>query len=248
MRIRQIALVARELEPVVADLCAVLGIEVSLRDPGVAEFGLHNAVMPIGDTFLEVVSPVRAGTSAGRFLERRGGDGGYMVILQTDDLAGDRRRAESLGVRVVFSAALSDIATVHLHPRDLGGAIVSLDQARPPESWRWAGPGWERAMRTDTVRRIVGAELQAKDPAALARRWSDVLGRSVSWDGADVHEIALDGGVIRFVPPRDKRGDGLTVVDLEVADPDRARRIAKERGLSPDGTRIEICGVRFRLT
>jgi hypothetical protein len=62
-----------------------------------------------------------------------------------------------------------------------------------------------------------------------------------------VHEIALEDGVLRFVPPRDKRGDGITVVDLESADADRARRIARERGLSPDGTRIEICGVRFRL-
>ena len=247
MRIRQIALVARELEPAVEDLCAVLGLEVSLRDPGVAEFGLHNAVMPVGDTFLEVVSPVREDTSAGRFLERRNGDGGYMVILQPDDLAGDRRRAEALGVRVVWEVALSDIATVHLHPRDLGGALVSLDQPRPPDSWRWAGPGWERAMRTGVVRGIVGVEIQAKDPSGLAQRWAEVLGKSVTWDGADEHEIELEAGSLRFVPPRDKRGDGITLIDLAAADADRARRIARERGLSPDGTRIEICGVRFRL-
>jgi hypothetical protein len=248
MRIRQIALVARELEPVVADLCAVFDLEVSLRDPGVAEFGLHNAVMPIGDSFLEVVSPVREGTSAGRFLERRGGDGGYMVILQTDDLAGDRRRAEALRVRVVWQATFTDIATIHLHPRDLGGAIVSLDQPRPPESWRWAGPGWERKMRTGVVKRIVGAELQSSDPAALAARWAAIFGRRDTWDGADVHEIPLEeAGRLRFVLPRDKRGEGLAVVELEATDSDRARRVARERGLSPDGARIEIGGVRFRL-
>lgn len=247
MHIRQIALVARDLEPVVADLCAVFGLEVSLRDPGVAEFGLHNAVMPVGDTFLEVVSPARAGTNAERFLERRGGSGGYMVILQTADLAGDRRRAEALGVRVVRQVALSDITSMHFHPHDLGGALVSLDQPRPPESWRWAGAAWERAMRTDVVRRIAGVELQADDPAALARRWAEVLGQSASWDGADLHQIALDEGGLRFVPPRDRRGDGIAVVEIEAADPDRARRAARERGLSPDGTRIEIAGVRFRL-
>jgi len=247
VRLRQIALVARELEPVVADLCAVFDLEVAYRDPGVAEFGLQNAVMPVGDTFLEVVSPVREGTAAGRFLERRRGDGGYMVILQSDDLAADRRRLESLRVRVVWEIELPDIATIHLHPRDLGGALVSVDQPRPPPAWRWAGPDWEKRMRTGVVRRIVGAELEAADPAALAARWAEAFGRTSSWDGADLHEIALEEGRLRFVPPRDRRGDGLAVVELEAADPDRARRIARERGLSPDGTRIEIAGVRFRL-
>ena len=247
MRLRQIALVARELAPVVDDLCAVFDLEVAYRDPGVAEFGLHNAVMAVGDTFLEVVSPLREGTTAGRFLERRGGDGGYMVILQSDDLAADRRRAESLRVRVVWEIALPDIATIHLHPRDLGGALVSLDQPRPPAAWRWAGPDWEKRMRTDVVRGIAGAELEAADPAALASRWAEVFGRSATWDGADVHEITLEESRLRFVPPRDRRGDGLAVVELAAADADRARRVARERGLSPDGARIEIGGVRFRL-
>jgi hypothetical protein len=247
MRIRQIALVARELEPVVDQLCGVFGLEVAYRDPGVADFGLRNAVMPVGDSFLEVVSPAREGTTAGRFLERRRGDGGYMVILQTDDLARDRKRAESLRVRVVWEVALPDIATVHLHPRDVGGAIVSLDEARPPASWRWAGRDWEKRMRTSVVRRIAGVELQADDPAALAARWAEVFGRTAEWDGADVHEIALEESRIRFVPPRDRRGDGIAVIELEAADAERARRAARERGLSPDGARIEIGGVRFRL-
>src|SRR6184192_2232333 len=154
MHIRQIALVARELEPAVADLTAVLGIEVGFRDPGVAEFGLHNAVMPVGETFLEVVSPVREGTTAGRLLDKRGGDGGYMVILQTADLRADRARLGALGVRIVWQVELDDIATVHLHPRDVGGAIVSLDHPRPPASWRWGGPEWEQKARTDVVRGI----------------------------------------------------------------------------------------------
>src|SRR2546428_9993292 len=154
MHIRQIALVARELEPVVADLTAVLGIEVGFRDPGVAEFGLHSAVMPVGQTFLEVVSPTREGTTADRLLERRGGDGGYIVILQTADLRADRTRLAALGVRIVWQLELDDIATVHLHPRDLGGAIVSLDQPVPPESWRWGGPQWQAEGRTDAVRRL----------------------------------------------------------------------------------------------
>ena len=44
MRLRQVALVARELDSVLADWCAVLGIEVAFRDPGVREFGKRGGI------------------------------------------------------------------------------------------------------------------------------------------------------------------------------------------------------------
>src|SRR5690242_2523675 len=126
MRIRQIALVAADLDAALDDLTAVLGIEVGFHDEGVAVFGLRNGVMPVGEHFLEVVSPAKEGTSAGRYLERRGGDGGYMVIFQTHDLAKRRRHFGAGSVRVAWEVAFDDIETAHLHPRDTGGAIVSV--------------------------------------------------------------------------------------------------------------------------
>src|SRR4051812_18782707 len=69
-RLRQVALVARELEPVAGRIRSELGLGEPFRDPGVGEFGLQNVVFAIGDTFLEVVSPVREGTTAGRYLDR----------------------------------------------------------------------------------------------------------------------------------------------------------------------------------
>lgn len=234
LRIRQIAFVARELEPVVTALCAGLGVEVCHRDPLVAEFGLRNALMPIGSTLLEVVSPFREGTTAGRLLDKRGGDGGYMVILQTDDLARDRARIEGLGVRVVWEVSLDDIATIHLHPRDVGGAIVSIDEARPPESWRWAGPNWEQKRRTDSVTAIVGAELQAEDPQAMATRWSQVLARPLDATADGVARIVLDEGELRFVPATDGRGDGLAGIDVRAAT-GRPARV------------LDLCGVHVRV-
>src|SRR3954451_23570004 len=108
MRLRQVALVAADLDAVVGSLCTALGVDVTYRDPGVGEFGLHNALLTFGDTFLEVVSPTRDGTTAGRYLTRRGGDGGYMVILQCDDLERERERVAGLGVRTVWSVDLPD--------------------------------------------------------------------------------------------------------------------------------------------
>ena len=246
MRIRQVALVARELEPVVADLCAVLGIDVGFRDPGVAEFGLTNAVLPVGTTFLEVVSPVRTDAAAARFLDRHGGDGGYMVLVQTDDLAADQRRLASLGVRIVWQVALDDIAAVHLHPRDVGGAIVSFDEPRPPASWRWGGPGWEAKVRTDVVRDLVGITIEATNPAALAARWSAVLGvPAPDRRGDDEIVVALDASEIRFV--RSDRGDRVAAVRIAAVDGPRAVEAARSRGLRTEGRSVWIGGVRFEL-
>ena len=62
-------------DPIVNDLCKLFNFEVAFNDPGVAHFGLENAVIPIGTDFLEVVSPVEENTTAGRYLNKRCGDG-----------------------------------------------------------------------------------------------------------------------------------------------------------------------------
>ncbi|HVP30760.1 MAG TPA: VOC family protein [Myxococcota bacterium] len=238
MHLRQIALVARSLEPTVSELRGALDLPEPFADPGVGEFGLVNAVLPVGDAFLEVVSPVRADATAARYLARRGGDGGYMVILQTDDLAADRKRLDGLGVRVVWSVTLRDVASVHLHPRDLPGAIVSLDEPVPAGSWRWGGPGWETKRRSARVEDIVGAEIQSADPGALAARWRQVLGLGPARREGEAHVLDLARGhALRFVPLEDGRGEGLSAVWL------RAREGWRRAG---DGA-VRIGGVRFVL-
>ena len=246
MRLRQIALVAEHLQPVVDDLCAVLGIRVSFNDPGVGTFGLENAVMPIGDTFLEVVAPVQPDTTAGRYLERRGGDGGYMVILQSEDLDADRARFVRLGIRVVAQLDRPHARGTHLHPRDVGGAILSVDDMDPPESWEWAGPDWQSSVDTSLVTAITGVAIQSHDPGGLADRWAEVLGREVDTVGV-ARDINLEEGGIRFVQALDERGDGVSTVRLAANDPEEVLRRAAERDLvDPDG-RIVICGTVFDL-
>lgn len=172
-RVRQAVLAARELDPIAIRLREQLGLGEPFSDPGVEYFGLRNAVFALGDTFLEVVSPVREDTAAGRLLDRRGGDCGYMVMFQVEDLAAARERAAVLGVREVFEVELEQMAEVHLHPADMRGAIVSLSDPRPAPSWHWGGPGW--AQRSVEMR-VAGARIAVADPAAVSRRWSGVLG------------------------------------------------------------------------
>jgi hypothetical protein len=234
MRLRQVALVARDLAAAVADLRRAFDLGEPFHDPGVEVFGLHNAVLPIGDTFLEVVSPLRDDCSGARYLRRRGGDGGFMVIVQTDDLEAARRRIAATSTRVAFELALEDIATIHLHPRDTCGALLSIDAAVQPAEWRWAGPGWRVRSRAARCVAIAGVEIQCDDPPAVAARWSRLLdrpARSISNGGI---EIGLDDSVLRFVALRDRRGEGLHTVLLRGA----AGTAAAE---------LNLCGTRFLL-
>jgi hypothetical protein len=242
MRLRQIALAARDLASTLDALTDVLAIEVAFNDPGVGVFGLANGVLPIGETFLEVVSPVRPNATAARWIERRGGDSGYMVIFQVEDFAPHRSRLEQLGVRIVWEGKQKGAATLHLHPRDVGGAIVSLDTMDEPGAWEWAGPTWWQHVRTGVTRAIVGAELESPEPERLAARWSEVLGIAAARDAGGRPTIAVQGGVLRFV-----RGasDGVSGVLLDLADPARFRAAAQKRGvLEADGA-ARIGGVRF---
>ena len=99
-RLRQVALVAHDCGQVAGELRRSFGWPPPFHDPEVRRFGLTNAVFAVGDTFVEVVAPAQPDTTASRYLERRGGDGGYMAIFQVRDLAAARRRVADLGVRV----------------------------------------------------------------------------------------------------------------------------------------------------
>ena len=230
IRLRQVALVAADLDAAERAIVEQLGLSLCFRDPGVAEFGLHNALFPIGDRLLEVVSPTQPGTTAGRLLERRGGDGGYMAIFETDEpLDAIRERMAALGVRIVFEARGDGVTGLHLHPRDTGGAIVSIDRTDSWGEWPWAGPDWRDHVRTDVVTSMAGVDIAANDPEAMCRRWAAVLSRPADGDSIDLD----DGTSVRFVVAGE-RGEGLDAVILRAVE-----------GIPLDDIVIAGCTFRF---
>ncbi|MFO1274232.1 MAG: VOC family protein [Rubrivivax sp.] len=245
MRIRQIVFAAKELQRSAAALRALLALDAPYADPGVAEFGLDNAVFVLGDQFVEIVSPTQAGTTAGRLIERRG-DCGYMLILQTDDFARELARFDALGVRRVWAKDLSDIRAMHLHPKDIGGAIVSIDQPVPAASWRWGGPDWKVQPGRAGEQRVLGVTIGAADPQAMAVRWSNVLGLGAPTAHGATPRLVLDGGWVDFEPAA-ARGEGISGYTLAVADRDAALGRARELGLDVACHAVTLCGTRVEL-
>lgn len=253
LRLRQIALVAEKLAPVEQALVDVLGIAVCYRDPAVATFGLENALLPVGNQFLEVVAPVQAGTAGGRYLERRGGDGGYMVICQCDDHPPRRERVAALGVRTVFDRDMEDYALMQLHPKDTGGSFLEIDAQLGPGGldpdgpWHPAGPDWKAGQRLDRVTGIVAAEIQADDPAAVARKWSDIVEIPLTRTADDDPELELDNARIRFVSCRDGRPEGLGGIDINCVDHAGIMAAAARYDAVTGPDQITLGGLRMNL-
>lgn len=245
MRIRQIALVAKELAPVRSALFDLLGLTDAHIDPKIVKFGLENIVMTLGDTFLEVVSPIKDGTTAGRLLERRGGDGGYMVIVQVDDLTAEKERLAETEIQIVWEANTERARAVHLHPRDVPGAIASLDEMDPPEAWYWAGTDWDQRP-AQNVRGICAAEVQSDDPAGTAEKWALAYGRPLD-PNATVPTLRYDETEVRFVPAEDGRGTGLRAIDIEVTDKDAVFAAAERHNLAREADTVIVCGTAINF-
>jgi hypothetical protein len=250
MRLRQFVFVAEKLEPAVEEITGVLGLEVCYQDPGVAEFGLENALFAIGGNFLEIVAPTEEGTAAGRFLERRGGNGGYMVILQCGDATAERERISALKVRDVWRHDGPEAFATHFHPADVGGAILSIDSMASSAdlhdemtSWKWAGPNWQDHVQTTRTSAMVGLEFQTTDPAELAQTWSEVVGSAVSGGTT----IGLDNATLHFSNIEDGRGPGVGGLMLHSQNRPAIMAEADRRGLKTSDNAFMLCGVRTTL-
>ena len=243
MDVRQIVMVSQLRDPIINDLCNLFKFEVSFNDPGVSHFGLENAVIPIGTDFLEVVSPVEENTTAGRFLDKRNGDGGYMVIIQVDDFDVSKRLVHENDIDIVWETDLPEARAIHLHPKEMGGAILSLDWMNPRDSWKWAGPNWKNHI-SGYVKAVDGVEIQSSNPNEMYHKWQKVLGVKDSQPKENL--INLDNTWIKFVKDEDGRGAGVSAFSLKVDDSIHIKNKAEKLGYVIDGDLI-IGGVKFYL-
>jgi hypothetical protein len=257
MRLRQIAFVAEDLASAADEVEGLLGLAECFRDDSVAEWGLENVVYPIGTNFLEIVAPTKPGTAAGRFLERRQGNAGFMVILQCDDAVAERERIAAMGVRIVWTANDAQYVGTHYHPADTGGILLAIDSVETGEaytdpecSWHPAGSAWKEKIRTGRVQDLCAVELQSADPRKLADLWGHLLDRPVRRTGKDQFCIDLFMAKIRFVRTGngDGRGAGIRAIDISVNDIAAVEAASNALDRKIVNNRTMICGTEIIFT
>ncbi|RJE27612.1 hypothetical protein PHISCL_00037 [Aspergillus sclerotialis] len=263
-RLRQIALVAEDLEKAKHLLTYILGTEVVFIDPAVKKWGLENFLVAIGGDIIEVVSPFQPNTSAGRLLYKRG-DGGYMIIMQTTDAVARRSYIESNNLgKVIYSHEHDDAVCIQYHPKGIkGGIIPELDSHRPspinPEPvastfspWHACGSNYESyaaGMRrcahlhlSEAVCRLAPGDT---DTEKAAKQWEETFGtRRIQ------NSLEFTNGCLRFAPGVKGKPEGIASITIAVESSKNMNDIldrAREKGLWKDGW-IDMLGIRWYLS
>jgi hypothetical protein len=248
LRLRQICLVAPQLEPVTSDISSIMGLSVCYRDGNVAKYGLENALLPVDTILLEVVAPFQPGTAAGRFIDKTAGRGGYMAIFCCDDPDERGRAANAMGVRTANVIDHAPYHGVQLHPRDCRGAFIEFNHTDGSDDtlgpYPPAGPDWQKSIRKDVTQALVGVEMESPEPEQLARHWGQIIGIPAGKSSNGEAQIVLPNCTFRFVKGFKDIMSGLT---FRVGDVAKVCDAARAKGRTVAGDTFFLGGVTFEL-
>ena len=248
MRLRQLVFVSKERDRLAKEICDVFDLKEAYNDPGIISFGLENVLIPLNDTFFEIVMPVQENTTAERFFEKIGGEGGYMIIVDVKNFEQENERIENSEIKIVWNGNRQEegihARTIHLHPKQVGGAILSLDKMIPEDEWLWAGTNWKEHINKSLVDCISGVILQSRDPNKLCSQWELALGKKR--DSSTALNISLDQSNISFIKDLSSEEDKIYAFVIKTLDREAVIENAKLKGFLINGE-IYIGGIKIIL-
>jgi methylmalonyl-CoA epimerase len=106
-----------------------LGLRVT-HEEAVEHEGVRTAMIPLGESRVELLEPLGSDTVVGRFLSKRGA-GLHHVAMHVDDIHAAWTQLQNRGVTIV-SPAVQTGAGGHLyffvHPKSTGGLLLEICQ------------------------------------------------------------------------------------------------------------------------
>ena len=91
------------------------------------------AMVPVGESRIELLEPTAADSPVGRFLARRG-EGLHHVALRVEDLAATVERLKQQGTRLItdeIKVGAGGHLYVFVHPESAGGVLLELCEDPP---------------------------------------------------------------------------------------------------------------------
>jgi methylmalonyl-CoA epimerase len=127
MKIDHLGIAVNSIGDALAFYRDALGLDVGGRET-VPDQGAHVALLPVGESRIELLEPVSEDTVIGRFLAKRG-EGLHHICYEVDDLASKLEDVRSRGVRVLEGyprRGAEGKLVAFLHPASANGVLVEL--------------------------------------------------------------------------------------------------------------------------
>jgi len=128
-KIEHIALAVADLDAAVAHYADVWGLEVSHRER-VEDQGVEEAMLPLGESFLQLLGPTGPDTTVGKFIAKRG-EGLHHIAYEVDDLGASLAALKEKGVPLIDEAPRlggRGHMVAFVHPKGNHGLLVELIQ------------------------------------------------------------------------------------------------------------------------
>ncbi|MGC2109369.1 MAG: methylmalonyl-CoA epimerase [Candidatus Korobacteraceae bacterium] len=109
-----------------------LGLQVMPEETVEAE-KVRLAMVPVGESRIELLEPLSADSPIGRFLEKRG-EGLHHVAIHVDDLSATVERLKADGTRLIsdeIKIGAGGHLYVFVHPSSAGGVLLELVEDAP---------------------------------------------------------------------------------------------------------------------
>ena len=250
-RLRQVAFLVPDLEAARGLYRRYLGMEPCFSED-LSYYGLRNAVMPAGrGTFVELLQPTRDGSSAARYLARRG-PAPYLLIFETKDYANLIPHLQSLGLRITEEPPRIQGKSAFIHPSSANGVLMQIvEVAAGADPWPPAGPIWPAVESRAMTRQLRQVAVLVHDLDQAIEHWGRMFGIQatkrfeVSFTNLEIAVLPLgvkdtfielaqptgsDSPSQRFL---DRYGEGLYLTIYEIDD-----------SLAIDA-HLQECGARF---
>ena len=128
-KIEHIALAVADLDAAVEHYSRVWGLTVEHRER-VDDQGVEEAMLPIGESFLQLLAPTSPDTTVGKFVARRG-EGLHHIAYEVDDLVAALAELKAKGVRLIDETPRRGgrgHMVAFVHPIGNHGLLVELIQ------------------------------------------------------------------------------------------------------------------------
>ena len=127
MQIDHIGIATKQISKALSVWVDALGLIVESTEE-VAEQGVRVAMLPIGETRVELLEPLSDDSPVGRFLEKRG-PGIHHVAIRVADIRAELSRLRESGARLIDETprvGAGGCLVAFVHPSSTGGVLLEL--------------------------------------------------------------------------------------------------------------------------